>query len=99
MRVEHSVRGLVAYIAAKMAQVGLIVGLAAELNDTKYPNRRHITCGIDALGSPECTGTKTRAVGEMPRPAIANRKANGRRFCAPQDIERHAMRPLSTVLS
>jgi len=34
MRVEHSVPGLVAYTTAKMAQVGLMVGLAAELNDT-----------------------------------------------------------------
>jgi NAD(P)-dependent dehydrogenase (short-subunit alcohol dehydrogenase family) len=34
MRVEHSAPGLVAYTAAKMAQVGLMVGRAAEPNDT-----------------------------------------------------------------
>ena len=34
MRVEDCVPGLVAYSAAKMAQVGLMVGLAAELSDT-----------------------------------------------------------------
>ncbi len=34
MRVEHCVPGLIAYSAAKMAQVGLMVGLAAELHDT-----------------------------------------------------------------
>jgi NAD(P)-dependent dehydrogenase (short-subunit alcohol dehydrogenase family) len=34
MRVEHCLPGLVAYSAAKMAQVGLMVGLAAELHDT-----------------------------------------------------------------
>jgi len=34
MRVEHCVPGLIAYSAAKMAQVGLMVGLAAELNNT-----------------------------------------------------------------
>jgi NAD(P)-dependent dehydrogenase (short-subunit alcohol dehydrogenase family) len=34
MRVEDCVPGLVAYSAAKMAQVGLMVGLAAELRDT-----------------------------------------------------------------
>lgn len=34
MQVEHCVPGLVAYSAAKMAQVGLMVGLAAELHDT-----------------------------------------------------------------
>ena len=34
MRVEHCVPGLIAYSAAKMAQVGLMVGLAAELRDT-----------------------------------------------------------------
>lgn len=33
-RVEHCVPGLIAYSAAKMAQVGLMVGLAAELHDT-----------------------------------------------------------------
>jgi NAD(P)-dependent dehydrogenase (short-subunit alcohol dehydrogenase family) len=33
MRVEDSVPGLVAYSTAKMAQVGLMVGLAAELSD------------------------------------------------------------------
>ncbi len=33
-RVEHCVPELVAYSAAKMAQVGLMVGLAAELKDT-----------------------------------------------------------------
>jgi NAD(P)-dependent dehydrogenase (short-subunit alcohol dehydrogenase family) len=33
MRVEDCVPGLVAYSAAKMAQVGLMVGLAAELGD------------------------------------------------------------------
>jgi NAD(P)-dependent dehydrogenase (short-subunit alcohol dehydrogenase family) len=35
MRIEDCVPGLVAYSAAKMAQVGLMVGLAAELHDTK----------------------------------------------------------------
>jgi NAD(P)-dependent dehydrogenase (short-subunit alcohol dehydrogenase family) len=35
MRVEDCVPGLIAYSAAKMAQVGLMVGLAAELNHTK----------------------------------------------------------------
>jgi NAD(P)-dependent dehydrogenase (short-subunit alcohol dehydrogenase family) len=34
MRVEDCVPGLIAYSAAKMAQVGLMVGLAAELRDT-----------------------------------------------------------------
>jgi NAD(P)-dependent dehydrogenase (short-subunit alcohol dehydrogenase family) len=34
MRVEHCVPGLIAYSAAKMAQVGLMVGLAAELQDS-----------------------------------------------------------------
>jgi len=34
MRVEDCVPGLIAYSAAKMAQVGLMVGLAAELHDT-----------------------------------------------------------------
>jgi NAD(P)-dependent dehydrogenase (short-subunit alcohol dehydrogenase family) len=34
MRVEHCVPGLIAYSAAKMAQMGLMVGLAAELHDT-----------------------------------------------------------------
>ena len=34
MRVEDCVPGLVAYSTAKMAQVGLMVGLAAELADT-----------------------------------------------------------------
>ncbi len=34
MRVEHCVPGLIAYSAAKMAQIGLMVGLAAELHDT-----------------------------------------------------------------
>jgi NAD(P)-dependent dehydrogenase (short-subunit alcohol dehydrogenase family) len=34
MRVEHCVPGLVAYSTAKMAQVGLMIGLAAELQDT-----------------------------------------------------------------
>ena len=34
VRVEHCVPGLIAYSAAKMAQVGLMVGLAAELHDT-----------------------------------------------------------------
>jgi len=34
MRVEDCVPGLVAYSAAKMAQIGLMVGLAAELQDT-----------------------------------------------------------------
>jgi NAD(P)-dependent dehydrogenase (short-subunit alcohol dehydrogenase family) len=34
MRVEDCVPGLTAYSAAKMAQVGLMVGLAAELRDT-----------------------------------------------------------------
>ena len=34
MRVEDCVPGLVAYSVAKMAQVGLMVGLAAELHDT-----------------------------------------------------------------
>jgi NAD(P)-dependent dehydrogenase (short-subunit alcohol dehydrogenase family) len=34
MRVEDCVPGLTAYSAAKMAQVGLMVGLAAELHDT-----------------------------------------------------------------
>ena len=34
MRAEDCVPGLVAYSAAKMAQVGLMVGLAAELHDT-----------------------------------------------------------------
>jgi NAD(P)-dependent dehydrogenase (short-subunit alcohol dehydrogenase family) len=34
MRAEDCVPGLVAYSAAKMAQVGLMVGLAAELRDT-----------------------------------------------------------------
>jgi NAD(P)-dependent dehydrogenase (short-subunit alcohol dehydrogenase family) len=34
MRVEDCVPGLTAYSAAKMAQVGLMVGLAAELKDT-----------------------------------------------------------------
>jgi NAD(P)-dependent dehydrogenase (short-subunit alcohol dehydrogenase family) len=33
MRVEHCVPGLIAYSTAKMAQVGLMVGLAAELSD------------------------------------------------------------------
>jgi len=34
MRVEDCVPGLIAYSAVKMAQVGLMVGLAAELHDT-----------------------------------------------------------------
>jgi NAD(P)-dependent dehydrogenase (short-subunit alcohol dehydrogenase family) len=34
MRVEDCVPGLIAYSAAKMAQVGLMVGLAAELHGT-----------------------------------------------------------------
>jgi NAD(P)-dependent dehydrogenase (short-subunit alcohol dehydrogenase family) len=34
MRVEDCVPGLIAYSAAKMAQVGLMIGLAAELYDT-----------------------------------------------------------------
>src|SRR5262249_20904454 len=34
MRVEDGVPGLVAYSAAKMGQVGLMVGLAAELRET-----------------------------------------------------------------
>ncbi len=34
MRVEDCVPGLIAYSAAKIAQVGLMVGLAAELHDT-----------------------------------------------------------------
>jgi NAD(P)-dependent dehydrogenase (short-subunit alcohol dehydrogenase family) len=34
MQVEDCVPGLIAYSAAKMAQVGLMVGLAAELDDT-----------------------------------------------------------------
>jgi NAD(P)-dependent dehydrogenase (short-subunit alcohol dehydrogenase family) len=34
MRVEDCVPGLAAYSTAKMAQVGLMVGLAAELRDT-----------------------------------------------------------------
>lgn len=34
MRAEDCVPGLIAYAAAKMAQVGLMVGLAAELQDT-----------------------------------------------------------------
>jgi hypothetical protein len=34
MRAEDCVPGLIAYSAAKMAQVGLMVGLAAELHDT-----------------------------------------------------------------
>jgi NAD(P)-dependent dehydrogenase (short-subunit alcohol dehydrogenase family) len=34
MRVEDCVPGLIAYSAAKMAQTGLMVGLAAELHDT-----------------------------------------------------------------
>jgi NAD(P)-dependent dehydrogenase (short-subunit alcohol dehydrogenase family) len=34
MRVEHCLPGLIAYSAAKTAQVGLMVGLAAELHDT-----------------------------------------------------------------
>jgi len=34
MQVEHCVPGLVAYAAAKMAQVGLMVGLAAEFSGT-----------------------------------------------------------------
>jgi NAD(P)-dependent dehydrogenase (short-subunit alcohol dehydrogenase family) len=34
MRVEHCVPGLLAYSTAKMAQVGLMVGLAAELHGT-----------------------------------------------------------------
>jgi len=34
MRVEDCVPGLIAYSAAKMAQVGLMVGMAAELHDT-----------------------------------------------------------------
>jgi len=34
MRVEDCVPGLIAYSAVKMAQVGLMVGLAAELQDT-----------------------------------------------------------------
>lgn len=34
LRVEDCVPGLIAYSAAKMAQVGLMVGLAAELQDT-----------------------------------------------------------------
>jgi NAD(P)-dependent dehydrogenase (short-subunit alcohol dehydrogenase family) len=34
MRAEDCVAGLIAYSAAKMAQVGLMVGLAAELRDT-----------------------------------------------------------------
>jgi NAD(P)-dependent dehydrogenase (short-subunit alcohol dehydrogenase family) len=34
MRAEHCLPGLIAYSAAKMAQVGLMVGLAAELHDT-----------------------------------------------------------------
>ena len=40
MRVEDCVPGLVAYSTAKMAQVGLMVGLAAELADTESPRRR-----------------------------------------------------------
>jgi NAD(P)-dependent dehydrogenase (short-subunit alcohol dehydrogenase family) len=35
MRAEHCLPGLIAYSAAKMAQVGLMVGLAAELHDTR----------------------------------------------------------------
>jgi NAD(P)-dependent dehydrogenase (short-subunit alcohol dehydrogenase family) len=34
MRVEHCAPELIAYSAAKMAQVGLMVGLASELKDT-----------------------------------------------------------------
>ncbi len=34
MRVEHCLPGLIAYSVAKMAQVGFMVGLAAELSDT-----------------------------------------------------------------
>lgn len=34
MRVEHCLPGLIAYSTVKMAQAGLMVGLAAELQDT-----------------------------------------------------------------
>jgi NAD(P)-dependent dehydrogenase (short-subunit alcohol dehydrogenase family) len=61
MRVEDCVPGLVAYSAVKMAQVGLMVGLAAELHDTDI--------GVNAISPVAATCVLRRHAPEL-RPEL-----------------------------
>ena len=69
MRVEDCVPGLVAYSTAKMAQVGLMVGLAAELADTGHPRQRHIARGGDPRAAPPGARAAGRSGGARASPS------------------------------
>jgi NAD(P)-dependent dehydrogenase (short-subunit alcohol dehydrogenase family) len=63
MRVEDCVPGLVAYSVAKMAQVGLMVGLAAELHDTDIR--------VNAISPVAATRVLRRRAPELPPELVA----------------------------
>jgi len=81
MRVEGCVPGLVAYSAAKMAQVGLMVGLAAELGIAGI-------C-VNAISPVAATRVLRRSA---PQRAGAAAGAGGARGCVPGIVGLHRVR-------
>jgi NAD(P)-dependent dehydrogenase (short-subunit alcohol dehydrogenase family) len=63
MRVENCLFGLIAYLTAKMAQVGLMVGLAAELHDAGI--------GVNAISPVAATRVLRRSAPELAPELVA----------------------------